>query len=249
MIRVSRSIVPNVFTVGNMFCGFMSVIICTITGDIVLASWMIIFAAFLDALDGKVARMTKSSSAFGVEYDSLADVVSFGLAPSVLIYAYYFSQWRSVGVFISFFPLLFGSLRLARFNVQLTGFDKTHFTGLPIPVAAGALASYILFMDEFFPGVMLSKVVLMLTIIVSVLMVSRIRYEIFPSLSMVGGKRQKVKVILIIFLLIALLIYPKKLFFPYILLYILIGFTRSVVRWLGSDDQVPVTGADVQREP
>jgi len=236
MIRVSRSIVPNFFTVGNMFCGFMSVIIGTLSGDLILASWMIIFAAFLDALDGKIARFTKSSSAFGVEYDSLADVISFGLAPSVLLYAFYFSEWRHVGIFISFFPLLFSSLRLARFNVQLSGLDKSSFAGLPSPVSAVALAGYVLFVSEFFNNQGSPKFILGLTLLVSVLMVSTISYEVLPKLSFRSGLKNKILLILLIISGLTLFIYPKKLFFPYSILYILSGLIIAIFKKSTSSD-------------
>jgi CDP-diacylglycerol--serine O-phosphatidyltransferase len=200
------------------------------TGDLILASWMILFAALLDALDGKVARMTKSSSAFGVEYDSLADVISFGLAPSVLIYSYFFSEWRHVGVFISFFPLLFGSLRLARFNVQLVGFDKSYYNGLPSPMAAIALASYILFVDEVFPEQVYPKFLVVLTLIVCLLMVSMIRYENTPRFRFRKNWVNMLMMLMLIIVIISLIIYPKKLFFPYILLYILSGPVRAAFK-------------------
>jgi len=238
MIRVSRSIVPNFFTVGNMFCGFMAILIGTLNGDLILASWMIIFAAFLDALDGKVARFTKSSSAFGVEYDSLADVISFALAPSVLLYTFHFSEWRHVGIFISFFPLLFGSLRLARFNVRLSGFDKTFYQGLPSPGAAIAIVGYILFMDEFFPGQVFPKLLLGLTLSVCVLMISTVRYEVLPRLSFRGGRLNQILLFLLIFSVITLFIWPKKLFFPYILLYILSGLVGMIFRKSSPADSV-----------
>ena len=228
MIRVSRSIVPNFFTVGNMFLGFMSVILVVLNRDLELAAWMIIFAAFLDAMDGKVARFTKTSSKFGVEYDSLADVVSFGMAPSVLIYAFYFFSWKTVGIFISFFPLLFGSIRLARFNVQLVGFSKSHFNGLPSPMAAISLASYIIFVTEYFPGRLFPKILLILTLVTSTLMVSTIRYTVMPNLSFKGDVKQKVQFVLIILALISLIIFPQALFFPYILGYMLSGLIKYV---------------------
>ena len=107
-------------------------------------------AAFLDAMDGKVARFTKSSSKFGVEYDSLADVISFGFAPSFLIFSVYLKDMKMVGILISFLPLLFGSIRLARFNTQLKGFSKDYFKGLPIPIAALTLTSFIIFSFHFY---------------------------------------------------------------------------------------------------
>jgi len=223
LIKVSRSIVPNFFTVGNMFCGFMAIIIVVHNRDLVLASWMIVLAAFLDAMDGKVARFTKTSSRFGVEYDSLADVVSFGMAPSVLIYAFYFSTWKTVGIFISFFPLLFGSIRLARFNVQLTGLNKTRFSGLPSPAGAIGLATYIIFINEYFPGQVFPKLLLVLTFVVSTLMVSTIQYTIVPNLTFKGDNKQKFMFILVIVSLITLVAFPQALFFPYFVVYVLSG--------------------------
>jgi len=215
-----------------MFSGYMAVIFAVFNKDFVLASWMILLAAFLDAMDGKVARLTNTSSKFGVEYDSLADVVSFGLAPSVLIYSFFFTNWNIVGAFISFFPLLFSSIRLARFNVQLEGFDKSHFSGLPSPVAALSLATYIIFLSEVFPGKIFPKLLLTITFIVSILMVSTIRYEIMPRFSLKGSKRQKALVIGLIIVFFTIIIFPQHLLFPYILLYILSGIIRYMFRVL-----------------
>ena len=223
MIKLSRSIVPNFFTVGNMFSGFLSVIVVISNRDLALASWLIVLAAFLDAMDGKVARFTKTSSKFGVEYDSFADVVSFGLAPSILIYAFYFSAWKTVGIFISFFPLLFGSIRLARFNIQLTGLNKSSFSGLPSPAAAITLATYIIFISKYFPGNVFPKILLILTFVTSTLMVSTLRYNVMPNLSFKGDTKQKVLITLLIIGIISLSFFPQALFFPYCIIYISSG--------------------------
>lgn len=237
MIKVSRSIVPNFFTVGNMFCGYMSIVFAVFNHNYVLASWMIVLAAFFDAMDGKIARFINTSSKFGVEYDSLADVVSFGLAPSVLIYAFFFSDWKTVGLFISFFPLLFASIRLARFNVQIEGFDKSHFTGLPSPVAAISLATYIIFISEFFQANPFPKLFLTITFILSILMVSTIRYDIMPNLTFKGSRYNKVMFVLLIISFLTLIIFPKALFFPYMMIYVLSGIVRFLIK-LGSDSLV-----------
>lgn len=237
MIKVSRSIVPNFFTVGNMFCGYMSIVFAVFNHNYVLASWMIVLAAFFDAMDGKIARFINTSSKFGVEYDSLADVVSFGLAPSVLIYAFFFSDWKTVGLFISFFPLLFASIRLARFNVQIEGFDKSHFTGLPSPVAAISLATYIIFVSEFFQANPFPKLFLTITFILSILMVSTIRYDIMPNLTFKGSRYNKVMFVLLIISFLTLIIFPKALFFPYMMIYVLSGIVRFLIK-LGNDSLV-----------
>ncbi len=227
LIKIPRSILPNFFTVGNMFTGFMSVIFTIRDQDLKAAAWMIVLGAFLDAMDGKVARITNTSSKFGVEYDSLADVVTFGFAPSLLIYSFFFYQWHFVGIFISFFPLLFGSIRLARFNVQLSGFSKDFFNGLPTPAAAVSFASYILFKYEYFPEPELPKIILILTFLVSVLMVSNIRYELVPQLSFrESTTRQKFRTILYWSSFVLVLIFPQTLMFPFMIIYILAGIVR-----------------------
>ncbi|MBD3226264.1 MAG: CDP-diacylglycerol--serine O-phosphatidyltransferase [Caldithrix sp.] len=234
-LKISKSIVPNFFTIANMFSGYMSVIFAVFHRDLVMASWMIVLAAFLDAMDGKVARMTHSSSKFGVEYDSLADVISFGLAPSVLIYTYYFYQLKTVGIFMSFFPLLFGGIRLARFNVQLESTEKSHFIGLPSPAAANVFATYIIFMNYYFPGLILSKVLIIFTFLVSVLMVSTIHYELLPSISFRDNWQKKVTSFLYVMAIIFLILFPKTLFFPYIMLYVLSGLVRYIFAWNRSE--------------
>lgn len=230
MLRVSRSIVPNVFTLANMFSGFMAVLFALYSRELISAAWMIILAAFLDAMDGKIARITKTSSKFGIEYDSLADLISFGIAPSALIFVLYFSKWSTAGIFLSFFPLLFGSIRLARFNAQLEGFEKSHFKGLPSPMAAICLATYVIFLNAYFPGKVFPNVLLLLTLVVSALMVSTIRYEIFPRLTVRGSNYQRIVFFVVVLLGITLLIFPQTLFFPYIIFYILSGLVRYVIR-------------------
>jgi CDP-diacylglycerol--serine O-phosphatidyltransferase len=230
MVKVSRSIVPSFFTVGNMFCGLYSVI-SAFAGNFSLAAWMILFSAFLDAMDGKVARFTGSSSRFGVEYDSLADVISFGFAPSILVYTTYAKNMGIVGLLLSFLPLLFGSIRLARFNIQLKGFDKDFFNGLPIPIAAMAIASSILFSQFFYDvPVKYPKVMIILIFLVSILMVSTIRYEKMPNLKIKGSARDKTKLMLFLVGIIIFIIFPSQALFPMMLLYIFSGMVAWVLR-------------------
>jgi CDP-diacylglycerol--serine O-phosphatidyltransferase len=228
MVKVSRSIVPSFFTVGNMFLGFFSMI-SAYEGRYSRAAWMLFFAAFLDAMDGKIARFTNSSSRFGVEYDSLADVVSFGLAPSFLLYCLYLKDWGMTGIFLSFMPLLFGSIRLARFNTQLKSFSKSHFTGFPIPAAALTLSSFVIFSHHYFDiPVKYPKIMLILIVIVSILMVSTIRYETFPLLKFRGSWKDKIKVLSLMLVMLVLIVFPNQLLFPFTALYLLSG----PVRWL-----------------
>ena len=230
MVKVSRNIVPSFFTVGNMFCGFYSVI-ASVQGDFDLAAWMIIAGAFLDAMDGKVARFTRSSSQFGVEYDSLADVITFGFAPSFMIYSIMGRMYGMVGVLLSFLPLLFGSIRLARFNTKLKGFDKKFFSGLPIPISAITITSFVLFSNFFFQDPLkFPRVLIIMILLLSILMVSNIRYETAPNFSFKGDRREKTKLLVALAGILIVIIIPYQSLFPLIILYILSGLTGWVLR-------------------
>ncbi len=135
-------ILPNLITTGNLFFGFFS-IVKSLQGDFAWSSFAILLAAIFDVLDGRVARMTKSTSEFGVQYDSLCDLVSFGLAPALLMYQAALHDAGRLGWIICFMFLACGALRLARFNVQSSiGKASGDFTGLPIPMAAGVIACF-----------------------------------------------------------------------------------------------------------
>ena len=230
MMKVPKNIVPGFFTVGNMFCGFYSVI-AAFQGKIELAAWMIFAGAFLDAVDGKIARFTRTSSQFGVEYDSLADVISFGLAPSFLIYTIFGQSMRIPGILISFLPLLFGSIRLARFNTRLKGFNKEFFSGLPIPISALTLASFIIFSSYFFDNaIKYPRLLIILILLVSTLMISNIRYDVAPDLNFKGSRRDKIKVVMVIIGFIILIIFPQEALFPIMMLYILFGLFSWLFR-------------------
>lgn len=141
-------ILPNLVTSANLFCGYLS-ILKAIQGNFVWASALILLAAVFDILDGRVARMTGSTSEFGVQYDSLCDLVSFGLAPAILIFQFGLNDAGRVGSMACFMFAACGALRLARFNVQSAiGKASGDFTGLPIPMAAGVLASFVLAMSD-----------------------------------------------------------------------------------------------------
>ena len=143
-IRSKRGIylLPSVLTTFGMFAGFYS-IISSINGDFTIAAISILIAMFWDTLDGRVARLTNTQSAFGAEYDSLADLVSFGLAPALLVYQWTLYELGRFGWLAAFVYLACAALRLARFNTQVGIADKRYFQGLPSPAAAGVIASMI----------------------------------------------------------------------------------------------------------
>lgn len=224
-LKITPSVIPNLFTALNMFSGFLS-IIYTSQINFVYAGWLIIVAAIFDTLDGLMARLTKSSSELGVELDSLSDVISFGAAPSFMIYKFYFYQFDTIGIIISSLPLIAGGFRLARFNVQLIGFEKKHFTGLPIPSAALTLATFILSFRKNGSEYLYDMILLPMVIIISFLMVSKVRYETLPKFSLQTIKEKPVQFIFILLAFIAILLFNVKgLFFSFVAM-IFLGIIR-----------------------
>lgn len=242
-MRMKAAIVPGFFTMANMFCGYYSVIMAA-RGEFVTAAWLIIAAGVLDVLDGKLARMVQGSSEFGVQYDSLADVVSFGLAPSVLGYYAFFQSWGTIGLLLSFMPLVFGSIRLARFNVRQKGFTKNVFEGVPIPAAAVAICSYILINYELWEQLRWPNIFLLIVLAVSFLMITNIRYEVMPNFSLQSTRKERLKILAVLIAVVLILIDPQKTIFPLILIYILSGPARAIWLLLNTKNdlsQVPET--------
>lgn len=170
-------LLPNLCTSGSLFCGFFSVVKC-LSGDFKAAAWAILLAGVFDLLDGRIARLTKAESEFGIEYDSLVDLASFGLAPGILIYTWSLYNMNKLGWLAAFLFFACGALRLARFNVQHDDVELEYFQGLPIPVAAYVLATYVIFYHHYFTFPPEKSVFLVtLTISLALLMVSTIRYR------------------------------------------------------------------------
>jgi len=181
--HIPKSAFPNSLTALNLFCGFLSIVFADKL-DLRTASLLIIAASIFDSLDGIAARLVKVSSRFGVELDSLADVVSFGAAPSFLMYKAYLFQFGWIGVVISSTLAVFGAFRLARFNVTLTNIEtKGDFTGLPIPLQAVTNSFFII---SFFKDGAIQEpfgnIVIPMVLLLAVLMVSNIRYNALPKM-------------------------------------------------------------------
>ncbi len=227
--RVTPSVIPNLFTAMNMFCGFLSIINAS-QSKFSYAAWLIVIAAIFDALDGMMARLTNSSSELGVELDSLSDVISFGAAPAFLIYEIQLINYNSLGVIISSSLMIAGGFRLARFNVQLVGFSKEYFKGLPIPSSAITLAAFIL--SFYKPGIGIespySSFTIPLVLVLSALMVSSIKYDTLPKFSLKGIKEKPYHFgFVILSLIILLLTSGKALFFIFVFI-ILFGIFRHL---------------------
>jgi len=231
--RLTPSIIPNLFTAINMFCGYLSILSAS-EGNFNYAAWLIFIAAIFDALDGMVARLTNSSSELGVELDSLSDIVSFGAAPSFLLYKTYFYSMDVWGILISALPLIAGGFRLARFNIQLVGFSKSFFLGLPIPSSALTIASFVLaFYNDGFPK-HISNFITPMILVLSFLMVSNIRYETLPKFSLKSIKEKPFHFIfLIIAIVLVILMYMKGMFLVFVFM-IVIGIFRHLYKLITS---------------
>ncbi|MGH7830023.1 MAG: CDP-diacylglycerol--serine O-phosphatidyltransferase [Candidatus Binatia bacterium] len=216
-------LLPSLFTAGNLFCGFFS-IISTFNGHYLQAAFFIILAHLLDGLDGSVARLTKTNSQFGIEFDSLADLVSFGVAPAILVYYWALVPWNTWGWLAACLYVVCGALRLARFNVQIRTVEKTHFVGLPIPAAAEMIAATVLL--YYFlggEGATNKRIILLLVIyLLAGLMVSNFHYFSLKQLDL--KKRHPFWLLVSAILLIKLTIAePQIMFFSTFLLYTLSG--------------------------
>lgn len=176
-LRWGIYLIPSLFTVGNMLCGFAS-ILYALHGQLERAAYLIVLAAVLDGLDGRIARLTHAASEFGKEYDSLADVISFGVAPAFLAYQWGLRGLGRWGWGVAFLFLVAGSVRLARFNVKAGTADRRYFTGLPIPGGAGSLALMVLLGTTFevVVGRPLAVGAALFILLISLLMVSTLPY-------------------------------------------------------------------------
>ncbi|MBI3603358.1 MAG: CDP-diacylglycerol--serine O-phosphatidyltransferase [Nitrospirae bacterium] len=180
-------LIPNLLTTGNLFCGLFS-ILEVFNANYVTAAIAIMVALIFDMLDGKSARWMKSTSQFGVEYDSLADLVSFGVAPGLLIYSWALSAHGMAGSAVMFAFVACGALRLARFNVMAAASESKYFTGLPIPAAASVIATLVIFDHHILRmgAEVKPLLILIMTLTLAFLMVSTIKYRSFKDLKFKG---------------------------------------------------------------
>ena len=176
-------LLPNFFTAASIFSGFYSISLA-LQSSFESAAWFIFLALIFDGLDGRVARLTNTASHFGVEFDSLADIVAFGVAPALLMYLYIGDEYGRIGIVASALFIIFGAVRLARFNVMTSRIEPSVFIGLPIPTAAIMIATAILLMERYGQISHIHVLLLPLSVLLSVLMVSNIRYPSFKKLNM-----------------------------------------------------------------
>ncbi len=223
-----RRFIPNLITVINMFLGFMGIVMM-IKGDPIRGGWLILFAGLCDAADGKLARMLGIPTKFGVEFDSFADTVSFCAAPSLLVYTVYVEGLPLLfGGLIAFTPLLFGTIRLARFNIMQEDDPKSFFTGLPTPINAIIIVSYMLFNHQVFGEMGDPRIALPMIVTLGFMMVSPVRFAKFPLLSFKKGKSNTLQLIGVVLLITSAILWKGIVLFPIVSFYVL----WSTVKWM-----------------
>ncbi len=229
-IRKGIHIIPNLFTTGNLFCGFLA-IISTFKGRPFYGAVSILIAVVFDQLDGKIARLAGSSSRFGIEYDSLADLISFGVAPALLIYYWALESFGRLGWLAAFLFLACGALRLARFNVQTATADPKYYIGLPIPAAATFIALTVLLYHRLGENLTTEHIaILIMMYVLSFLMVSNIRYHSFKELGLIRRKPFRV-LVFVVSSVVVIVAEPEIMLFIFCAAYVLLGPLNLIYRW------------------
>jgi CDP-diacylglycerol--serine O-phosphatidyltransferase len=241
-------VLPTLFTCGNMSFGFLSMI-TSFNGYFTKAAWFLICAIACDMLDGRIARMTKTTSEFGVQMDSLSDLVSFGIAPAIMMYMLVLKYYGKVGIAIAILFVLCSALRLAKFNVMAQeGILHKTFIGLPTPASAGVIISFVLSYELLYPSSLTTlnfktipilmnsmplffKAMPVVIIILSFLMVSNVPYWSFKKIKLERPKAMRLMLMIIVMVLL-ILAFPQNIFFILFSVYALSGLLLYVSRIL-----------------
>lgn len=222
-------LLPNLITTLSLFSGFVGMV-WAVGGEFQAAGMAILFAAIMDGLDGKVARLTHSASEFGIQYDSLSDLVAFGVSPAILMWCWKLHSFGNLGIAAAFIFAACGALRLARFNISTAVTSKAFFIGLPIPAAGCTAATFVFFQEylPFLPDSVLAACTLVLTPLLGILMVSRVRYISFKEYGFL--RRHPFRYLVIVLLLFSLIAaQPRLLGFLLCLSYIAFGLVYTFI--------------------
>lgn len=230
-IKNKNLILPNAITIFGLLCGLYAIIL-SVKDDFVVASYVLILAAVFDGLDGKVARLVKGTSEFGVQLDSLCDLVSFGVAPAMLVYSWVLEPFGRIGLMAVFLFVACGALRLARFNVQAGKISNTYFVGLPIPAAAAFIASGIIFVNHF--GLDHNQSFLSIFFVTSIyvlafLMVSTVPFYSFKKIGYLKERPFNALVIFVVLIFVVGMCF-EVLFFLLVLGYTLSGLVFALLK-------------------
>jgi len=232
-------LLPNGLTLCGMFFGFYS-ILASIKGVYVHASWAIMIAVVFDGLDGWVARLTSSTTRFGIELDSLSDLVAFGIAPSVLVYKWGIAPFGRIGIAAAFLFAACGALRLARYNVQMGSTESKAFTGMPIPGAAMVVATLVLFYHEVWEVQPEKNIfILVLVIFLALLMVSTLRFHGLKEIDF--GKRKPFWILVAFVVVFGLIvIHPTTAVFVFAMIYLAEGLIENLyIHYRGKNKKPP----------
>ena len=234
-------ILPNTLTLCGLFCGFYS-ILAALKGDYVIAAWAIMVANIFDGLDGWVARLTSSTTRFGIELDSLSDLVAFGVAPAVILYNWSLASFGRVGWAAAFLFVACGALRLARYNIQMGSSESRSFTGMPIPGAATMIATLVIFYYNKWDTVPDNNYfILIFTIFLSMLMVSTLRFHGIKELDL--SKRKPfwilVAIVMVLFLIV---MHPQIALFLFAMIYLIGGLIENIVLYYKKRKQMNKAG-------
>lgn len=233
-------VLPSLFTTANLFAGFYA-IVAAMNDNFAHAPLAVFVAMLLDALDGRVARVTHTESEFGFHYDSLVDMVSFGLAPALVMYEWALSGLGKLGWLAAFIFAAGAGLRLARFNTQAgaAASDKRYFRGLPSPAAAGVAAGFVWVLHSTgVPGDRISVVALLITVLAGVLMVSNIRYRSFKDFDP-RGRVPFVTILAVPLVFVLIFLDPPQVLFALFFAYALSGPVLVLVRFLRRQREHP----------
>jgi CDP-diacylglycerol--serine O-phosphatidyltransferase len=223
-LRRGVYLLPSMFTMGSMFCGY-ACIVYSMRGEFVTAAPFIGFAIIVDMLDGRIARMTKTTSAFGVEFDSLADIISFGVAPAIMVFAWGLQPLGRLGWAAGFLFVAAAAVRLARFNIQAGSQDKRYFVGMPSPAAAAVPAATVFAYPWGMQSYAEALPALAIVIVPAILMVSTIRFRSFKNIDLAA--RRKYPVLLLVALgLAAIASHPELMLVVMAYTYLVSGFVE-----------------------
>ena len=232
--RLRRGVVilPSAFTLGNLFLGIWAIVSAS-RGNFMFAGWLIVLAAIADMLDGRVARLTATGTAFGEELDSLVDAISFGVAPALITYFLFLREGGNWAWTLSFIYIVGAIFRLARFNIEQAGTAKSHFHGLPSPTAGVTLATYwsftqTPFWQKYLSHVPVPQVGSWLMLALAALMVSNVLYPVVPRFGLRSWSGRFTMAFAIAALVLGLTV-PQYFFFPFAVVYIVWGLLRTVV--------------------
>jgi CDP-diacylglycerol--serine O-phosphatidyltransferase len=232
--RINKRFIPNIFTVLNMFLGF-SAIILIISGNSIRAAWFVFAAAILDGFDGKLARLLGIESTFGTEFDSFADTVSFCVTSSLLIYTtWVYGLHPLIAVILSFVPIFFGTIRLAKFNLISDVKPKLYFTGITTPLYALILFGFVLFTNQRFGTNGDPRIALALAITLGFAMISPIKLGKIPYLSFKRGLINNLRLSFAIIVFVGIIIWQGLILFPILILYVF----WSIINWIIHPDRL-----------